>query len=147
MDASLSGMGAWWGNNAYAASRHLSATCGLSITQLEMLNVLVLLRTFGGMWVNQAIHVHIDNQAVVHALNHGKIKDKFMQSVARTVWLIAASKDINIKCSHIAGSDNVKADVLSRMFEGKEHLNKLDMFKDFRLWPVHESAFYPNNFI
>ena len=78
VDASLSGMGAWWGNNAYAVSRHLSATWGLSITQLEMLNVLVLLHTFGEMWVNQAIHVHIDNLAVVHALNHGKIKDEFM---------------------------------------------------------------------
>ena len=147
VDASLSGMGAWWGNNAYAVSRHLSATWGLSITQLEMLNVLVLLCTFGEMWVNQAIHVHIDNLAVVHALNHGKIKDEFMQGVAKTIWLIGASKDINIKCSHIAGSDNVKADILSRLFEGKNKLNEFHKVNDLTLWPVHGNAFFPNNLV
>ena len=77
VDASLPGMGAWWENNAYVMSRHLSAKWRLSITQLEMLNVLVLFRTFGCMWVSQDNHVHIDNQAVVHALNHGKTRQVY----------------------------------------------------------------------
>ena len=83
MDASLSGTGAWWENNAYTVSRQFSTTWGFSITQLKRLNVLVLLRPFECVWANQAIHIHIDNQAVVHALKQGKIKDKFIESVAK----------------------------------------------------------------
>ena len=146
VDASLSGMGAWWDGHAYAVSRHIPATWNLNITQLEMLNVLILLRTFGAMWVNQAIHVHIDNQAVVYALKHGRIKDEFMQAVARSIWLIAAAKDIQITCSHIAGSSNSKADILSRLFENRGSVN-LDLVGQCTWWPVHGKYFYPNNFI
>ena len=128
VDVSLSGMGTWWDNNAYAVPRHLSATWGLHIKQLEILNVLVLLRTLGCMWVNQAVHVHIDNQALIHTLKHGNIKYNFMRSVARSIWLIAAAKDVQVNRSHIAGIDNMKADVLSTMFEGQGNLNKLEMF-------------------
>ena len=36
VDASLLGMMACWHNNVYAISRHIYATLGLNITQLEM---------------------------------------------------------------------------------------------------------------
>ena len=44
VDASLSVIGAFWGDQIYAVSRHIWATQGLSITQLELLNVLIALR-------------------------------------------------------------------------------------------------------
>ena len=37
-----------------------------------------------------------------------------MQAVARTVWLVAAAKDIKLTYCHISGVNNVKADILSR---------------------------------
>ena len=40
-----------------------------------------------------------------------------MKAVARSIWLIAASKDIKLVYSHIPGVANVKADALSRLFE------------------------------
>ena len=69
-----------------------------------------------------------------------------MQAVARSIWLIAAAKDIQITCSHIAGSSNSKADILSRLFENRGSVN-LDLVGECTWWPVHGKYFYPNNFI
>ena len=112
VDACLTGVGAIWKDNAYAASRHLQATWHLSITQLEMLNVLIALRVFGDAWHHKSICIHTDNKAAIYSLEKGCIKDKFMQAVGRSVWLIAAIFDITLKFVHIAGSINQKADFL-----------------------------------
>ena len=109
VDASLTGVGAIWKNNVYGASRHMAATAQLSISQLEMLNVIAL-RLFAAAWQHKSICVHIDNKAAVFSLQRGKIKNEFMQAIARSVWLIAASYDINLP-----GSINNKADMLSRL--------------------------------
>ena len=120
VDASLSGVGGWGDNNAYAVTRHLLATWNLSITQLEMLNVLISLRTFGHMWANKSVVRHIDNNAAMYALTYGQIKDPFMQSISRSILLVAASKDIQMDFVNIAGNNNnTKADILSRVFEKK----------------------------
>ena len=136
VDASLTGMGASWNKNVYAVSRHISATSWLSITQLEMLNVLIALRIFGHCWQNQKIRFHIDNKAVVYSLTKGRMRDAYLQSVARSIWLIAASKDIVIEYVHIAGTANVKADVLSRMFQNVSNAQKLQLFENCVWWPV-----------
>ena len=94
VDTSLSGMGASWGNNVYTVTRHLLATSGLNINQLEMLNVRIALKMFGKCWKNHCVEFRIDNKVVVFALQKGKIKDHYMQTVARSIWLIAASNDI-----------------------------------------------------
>ena len=74
VDASLSGMGASWHNDVYAVTRHMVATIGLNINQLEMLNVLIALRMFGECWKNHCVEYKIDNKAVVFALQKGKSK-------------------------------------------------------------------------
>ena len=73
VDASLSGMGAYWRGNAYAISRHVYATAGLSITQLEILNVLIALRTFAEVWKHRSVEFRVDNKAVVLSLQKGRI--------------------------------------------------------------------------
>ena len=60
-------------------------TWNLSITELEMLNVLIALRVFGDMWTNESMIINIDNKAAMYALKYGKIKDVFMQSISRSV--------------------------------------------------------------
>ena len=50
VDASLTGVGAIWENNVYGSSCHLTATAKLSISQLEILNVLIGLRLFAAPW-------------------------------------------------------------------------------------------------
>ena len=61
-------MGASWDANVYAVTRHLCATIGLNINQLEMLNVLIALRIFVKCWKNHCVKLRIDNKAVVFAL-------------------------------------------------------------------------------
>ena len=140
-------MGACWDNNAYAVTRHVSATLNLSITQLEMLNVLIALRTFGVMWAKESVVINIDNKAAMYALKHGKIKDAFMQSISRSIWLVAASKDISLHFVHIAGKENMKADILSRVFESGLNQDQMNLFEQHVWWPVHGSSFYPNIFV
>ena len=109
-----------------------------------MLNLLIAMRIFGHCWGNQKSKFHVDNKAVVHALSKGRIKDKYLQSVARSIWLVATVKDIDIEYVHISGVDNVKADVLSRIFQDICTVEKLDLFKDYTWWPVEGKNFYPN---
>ena len=71
VDASLTGMGAFWDGSVYVVSRNVWATQGASISHLEMLNVLVALRVFGEVWQHKHVKFHVDNMTVVHALNNG----------------------------------------------------------------------------
>ena len=57
VDACLTGMGAYWEGNVYAVSRNFHATNGCSITQLEMLSVLISLRIFGNLWENLKVKI------------------------------------------------------------------------------------------
>ena len=145
VDASFSGMGLYWAHNVYAVSRHLLATQGLSITQLEFLNALIAIRTFARCCTGQWVKFHVDNKAVVYALQNGRIRDTYMQQVARSIWLLLATYDIKLECSHIPGKDNVKANILSRVFE--RGLINGQLFDHCTWWPINGQHFYPNVFI
>ena len=68
-----------------------------------------------------------------------------MQEVARSVWLLAASKGISLVYEHISGTDNCIADALSRAFDSNG--SSLEKFKHFTWWPVDGIVFYPNTFV
>ena len=53
VDSCLTGMGGIWDNNVYTISRHVEATRGLNITQLEALHVLIATRVFAQLWRHQ----------------------------------------------------------------------------------------------
>ena len=53
--------------------------------------------------------------AVVQVVATGKIKDRFLAACIHNVWLITAALDIDLRISHIKGSDNDVADLLSRL--------------------------------
>ena len=144
VDASFTGVGPIWENNVYGASRHMAATAQLSISQLEMLNVLIELRLFAAAWQHKSVCVHIDNEEAVFSLQRGKIKNIFMQAIARTVSLIAASYDINLTFEHVPGAINNKADMLSRLFQSVDSFKKVQEFKDCVWWPVDGHMVYPN---
>ena len=113
LDACLTGFGGCWGNLIYHVpiEKHYQ---NLAITQLEMLNILVALRIFKQFWHGQKILVKCDNMAVVQVLQTGKVKDPFLGTCARSIWMEAAQADIDIVYSHIQGRKNVIADLLSR---------------------------------
>ena len=113
LDACLTGFGGRWANYVYhiPIEKHYG---NLAITQLEMLNTLAAIRVFAAYWSKKRIHIRCDNLAVVQVLRSGKTRDAFLGAVARNIWLEAASADIDLSYSHIAGTQNVVADLLSR---------------------------------
>ena len=146
VDASLSGLGAYWNSNVYAVSRPISSTAGFSKTHLEMLNVMLSLRVFAHAWQGKKIRFHIDNQAVVYSLNFTKIKDKILQSVVRTIWLLSTSYDIQLQYSHIPGILNKEADALSRVFEQPSDYC-FSLLHNCVCWSVNGAWCQPNMFL
>ena len=147
VDASLTGMGAIWQENVYAASRPMSHTFLTNITQLEMANVLVALRCFCHLWNSKAITIHVDNKAVVMSLKYGRIKNPILQALSRSIWLIVASYDIDMTVKHIAGSENCDADILSRVFEPNSNINSLSKYNNYVWWPINGNWCIPNLFM
>ena len=67
-----------------------------------------------------------------------------MQAVSRTIWLLAATKDVLLHYIHVPVLSNRKADLLSRLFITS--LSNVDMvaLKECKWWPVCGQWFYPN---
>ena len=80
----------------------------------------------------------------MYAFQFGRIKDQFMQSVARSVWLVAAAYDIELKYQHVPGILNTEADALSRAFDPSCDLAKLHELINYNWWPVNGFWCYPN---
>ena len=120
VDASLTGVGGYWVDLIYAVPLgrigDLPGNC--SIVHLEMVNVFVALNLWKQRLAGKSLIIHCDNAAVVSTLNSGRASDQFLVKVARNIWLITATFDINLEVCHIPGKRNVLADTLSRLFGG-----------------------------
>ena len=86
---------------------------------LEMLNIMVTVRTWGQFWSGQRICIHCDNQAVVYILSTGKTRDATLAVIARIIFMKIAQFDISLKKVHIKGKCNQIADSLSYWFVNK----------------------------
>ena len=73
LDASLQELGARWGHQVYTISIQLGYN-DFSIVHLEMLNILVAIRTWGQQWHGKAVRIACDNQAVVSDVKFGQNK-------------------------------------------------------------------------
>ena len=84
------------------------------ITQLEMLNIVVVAKIWSSHWSNKRIKIFSDNMAVLQFLTTGKAWDQVLATCVRNIWLIAALNNIQFQFAHIPGKNNVLADLLSR---------------------------------
>ena len=124
LDACLQGLGAKWGDQVYAIPLPLGYE-NMSITHLEMLNIMVALRTWARCWAGHLIRIHCDNQAVVNILNRGRTRDLTLAAIARNIFMDTATHDICLKVAHIAGYKNQIADSLSRWYMGIAHQQRV----------------------
>ena len=99
LDASLQGLGAKCGSYVYAISIPLGYE-NYNIVHLEMLNILVALRTWGQYWKHKALTIHCDNQAVVTILTTGYTSDITLAAIARNICMLTAQLDLEIKTLH-----------------------------------------------
>jgi hypothetical protein len=112
VDASLRGLGGVLNNFVYKLA--LPHQPGWCIPHWEAINILVALRTFSHIIRGNHITVWCDNQVAVNILSSGRGVDPILTSISRNVWLFQAQWDCDIQFTHIWGSNNVVADMLSR---------------------------------
>ena len=66
-----------------------------------------------------------------------------MQSVPRSVCLVAAAHDIELKYQHVPGILNTQADALSHAFDPFCDLDKLHDLENHNWWPFSWLWCYP----
>ena len=89
-----------------------------TIVHLEMINVFIALNLWRHKLQGRTIVIHCDNMAVVNSILCGRSWDSFLGSVARNIWLITATHDIEPTVDHIPEKKNISADALSRWYGG-----------------------------
>ena len=125
LDACLTGMGGVWRDCVYATPLHNLGGLDLKIVHLEMLNLVIALRTWGSSWCHSSITVYCENLGVVCVVKTGKTKDPFLALCLRNIWLLTAHYDTDLDIAHIPGCQNTIADALSRIYSSNGIDNSL----------------------
>ena len=126
LDACLSGCGAVAGDQFYG--REFPAVirdAAHPIAHLEMLNIVVAIKTWCDRWAGYRVRIHCDNLNSVLALQTGRARNGFMQSCAREIHLITSSHDISLLPTHCPGTSMVRADALSREHMGEPYRSRV----------------------
>ena len=139
LDACLEGLGAIYNNQVYAVSLP-KGYMNMDIAHLEMLNILLALRSWAPQWATKTILVRCDNEAVVTILKSGKTKDPTLAAICRNISMETAKADIRLNTVHIPGKLNVIADSLSRFHISQAHRDKVQHWLPGATWvypPCH----------
>ena len=112
LDACLIGLGGCWCNFVY----HFPIVWGYigwSIAQLEMINILLVVRLFQAQWAHHKVLIRCGNKAIVSVLRSGRTKDPYLGAYARNIWYDSALADIHIQYVYVGGVNNGVSDLLS----------------------------------
>ena len=74
MDATLTGIDGIWGSRVYSALVPPNLVHHVSITQVEMYNILVAVRLWPPLWKDKSIRIRCDNESAVWVCNTGKTR-------------------------------------------------------------------------
>ena len=86
-----------------------------------------------------------DNMAVVHICTQGYTRDTQLAAYVRNIWFWTSKYDIELIVTHIQGSKNIVADLLSRWQSTSENYQSLYRQIKEPVWSdVDESYFYKN---
>ena len=80
----------------------------------EMYAIVRAAATWGERWRGRNVLIRCDCQPVVMAWQRGDSKSPGMADLIRTLLFLSATHDFHLAMLHIAGVDNVFADLLSR---------------------------------
>ena len=106
LDACLTGIGARSRQEFYTEQLPGFITqLNLSITHLEMFNILIATRLFAPKWSHHTVNLGCDNQAAVAVLQSAKAKDRFLAACAKQIWQFATVHDFSLAPFHRAGTE------------------------------------------
>ena len=108
-----------WGCGAFSLPNwfHLQwspSTQIFSIAVKELFPVVVAAAIFGSQWSGKLVRFKVDNMAVVQVLQATYSREPHLMHLIRMLVFFAAHFNFWFTASHIAGSDNMLADFLSR---------------------------------
>ena len=115
-DACPKGFGAICGKE-YIQGTFPEELQGSNIAHLEIMAVVIALRTWHHKLKGKYFWIMVDNEAVATILNTGASRDPVLQQALRETLMIAAKNEFMIKAKHIRGVDNRILDWLSRWHE------------------------------
>ena len=81
---------------------------------LEFLAIVYAAATWGPLWARKRINFRCDCMPVVHALADLQSRTPRMMRCVRALHALSVRYHFDVKCTHIAGVDNIAADALSR---------------------------------
>ena len=115
-DASGSwGCGAYWEEGWFQLEWvHTVCPATLNFAIKEMIPIVLASAVWGRMWAGKVVCCQCDNSAVVAVLNHRTSKDGDLMHLLRCLTFFEAAFSMRATATHIAGSENVLADDLSR---------------------------------
>ena len=114
-DACLAGCGGMCGEEYFQAGFPPQiAQRALHISALEMLTVVVALKTWGHQLGRAKLKVYCDNEATVLVINSGKSRDRFMQQCLRELCYVTAKAQCVLRAVHLPGVQNRLPDLLSQ---------------------------------
>lgn len=112
-DASKTGFGLCLGSQ-WCTGRWSPSFAELSIMILEFIPVIMCLEYFSSYFANKGLILHIDNLALVHAINGQSSKCPTVMGLIRRLVVRQLISNISIHAVYIPSKHNVVADLLSR---------------------------------
>ena len=116
----------------------------LPIHCLEMLAVLVGVRTWGRKFSGMKIQIFCDNMATVLVINSSKTRDAFMGTCLRELWLEVCTYEFELRAVHLPGEENRVPDWLSRWDRGSSYR---DLFYNHIADGSYFDIFIPHNLL
>lgn len=92
-----------------------------NIANFEFLAIVISFKLWTAQLAGKRVVLECDNLAVVHVINYGRAKDKFLQDCLRELIMICCCNSIEIEAKHVSTHLNVLPDILSRWYHGAEY--------------------------
>ena len=145
LDACLEGCGAYTGSEFYS-ELFPDEVRGQShiIAHLEMLNVVVSLKTWAEQWRGKRIRIYSDNSNTCLAIQTGRSRDTYMQGCIRELFMYTARYDIELAAAHRPGVQMRIADALSRAtsdFMLRQFVESEPRLRGARRLRIHKNTF------
>ena len=126
-DACLTGMGAICGKyfaHSIFPQEWTRLDQGITIAHLELLALIVAIKSWKHKVTGNRFCVHCDNLLVVQAVNAGMTKNKLMADLPRELCFVAAVNKCEVVVLHVLGINNRIPDILSRIHTHQKFNNQ-----------------------
>ena len=108
-----------------------------SISDLEILNLVVAIRLWAPLLAGHIVKVLCDNSAAVSVVQTGRGRAPFLLACAREIWRATALFKFELRVAHLPGTDNHLADILSRYHNDESCRAQVDAYIDNNQPTIH----------